>query len=113
MSLTIDELRTNARDLLDANNWSREMFRRFTHLVTEMGEVGKELIKLDYTPDEAKRVEVKKGLGHELHDIIWNAVALAEILDIDVEAGLREKMAINEERKKNKEFKWYGPGQAT
>lgn len=111
MSITVEELRANARDLLDKNGWSRDMFKRFAHLVTESGEVAKELIKLDYTPDEAKRAEIKRSLGHELHDLIWNAIALAEVMDIDIEAGLREKMAINEERRRNKEFKWYGPGQ--
>jgi NTP pyrophosphatase (non-canonical NTP hydrolase) len=76
--------------------------RRVMYLVSELGEVVDEVIDLisadAETPHEAL-VEMKARLGLELYDLIWNAVDLANMLEIDLETAFKTKTAINEKRK--------------
>lgn len=75
--------------------------RRVMYLVSELGEVVDEVIDLTH-PDanlsSETREETKARLGLELYDLIWNAVDLANLLDIDLEAAFEEKIAFNAQR---------------
>ena len=44
------------------------------------------------------REAIKARLGLEIYDLIWNAVDLANLLDIDLEAAFEEKIAFNAKR---------------
>ena len=75
--------------------------RRVMYLVSELGEVVDEVIELTH-PDanlsSEAREAIKSRLGLELYDLIWNAVDLANLLDIDLEAAFEEKIAFNAKR---------------
>jgi NTP pyrophosphatase (non-canonical NTP hydrolase) len=76
--------------------------RRVMYLVSELGEVVDEVIDLvNVDEDTPQQVisEMKERLGLELYDLIWNAVDLANMLEIDLEVAFKTKAAINEKRK--------------
>lgn len=72
--------------------------QRALFLVTEVGEVMKEVLKISYHPQAENISEVKKDLGLELYDVIWNICDLANKLDIDLEKAAEMKMEINKTR---------------
>ena len=76
--------------------------QRILYLISEFGELADEVIELraanpDTSPEVIKNI--KKRIGLEIYDVIWNAVDLANMLDIDLEDSFKEKIAINEKRK--------------
>jgi len=75
--------------------------RRIMYLISELGEVVDEVIELqtasaDTSPE--KIAEIKERIGLEIYDVIWNAVDLANMLDIDLEESFRQKIEFNKER---------------
>lgn len=76
--------------------------RRMMYLVSELGEVVDEVMELTSvdkdTPQETID-EIKERLGLEIYDLIWNAVDLANMFEIDLEKAFQKKIAINEKRR--------------
>jgi NTP pyrophosphatase (non-canonical NTP hydrolase) len=76
--------------------------RRMMYLVSELGEVVDEVIELTSadkdTPQETI-TDIKERLGLEIYDLIWNAIDLANILEIDLEDSFQKKITINEKRR--------------
>ncbi len=68
---------------------------RALFLMTEVGEVAKEVLSLSW--EEDKEV-VKERLGLELYDVVWNVCELANKLDIDLEKAFVQKSEINRSR---------------
>ncbi|THF73858.1 MazG nucleotide pyrophosphohydrolase domain-containing protein [Cohnella fermenti] len=68
--------------------------QRMLYLMTEVGELAKEVLTVSFHPDEKRR----ENLGYEMYDVVWNIFDLANKLDIDLEKAFREKLAINERR---------------
>jgi NTP pyrophosphatase (non-canonical NTP hydrolase) len=76
--------------------------RRILYLVSEVGETVDEVMDLLNAGPDAPDAELaarKERIGMELYDVIWNAVDLANMLDIDLEAAFAKKIAINATRK--------------
>ncbi len=75
--------------------------RRFLYLISELGEVVDEVLDLlnagPQTPPEDIDA-IKERLGLELYDVIWNAVDLANLLEIDLETAFQQKNAYNDTR---------------
>ena len=74
--------------------------RRIMYLVSELGEVVDEVIDFinsDATSD--MQDEIKTRIGLEIYDLIWNAVDLANQLDIDLAEAFEAKSAFNAKRK--------------
>lgn len=71
---------------------------RTLFLVTEIGEVAQEVLKLASASDSNHMSEQKEKLGFEIYDAVWNLVDLANKLDIDLEDVFRKKREINEYR---------------
>lgn len=68
--------------------------QRMLYLMTEVGELSKEVLSVSFHPDE----ELKANLGYEMYDVVWNIFDLANKLDIDLERAFREKREINDRR---------------
>ncbi len=58
--------------------------------MSEVGEMSKELLKLSWV-DESEKPQVKTALSHELFDIIWNTVEIANRHEIDLTQAFSEK----------------------
>ncbi|QDI90691.1 pyrophosphatase [Salicibibacter halophilus] len=71
--------------------------QRYQFLVSEVGEVSDELLKLNLDPN-VKEEETKINLGMEMFDVVWNVFDLANKLDIDLSQAFAEKMKMNESR---------------
>jgi NTP pyrophosphatase (non-canonical NTP hydrolase) len=54
---------------------------RLAYLVTEVGEVAREVIELNQGAQQS--VEARERLGMEIYDVIWNLCDLANILSVD------------------------------
>lgn len=68
--------------------------QRMMYLMTEVGELSKEVLSVSFHPDAAK----KENLGYEMYDVVWNIFDLANKLDIDLEQAFRRKREINDQR---------------
>ncbi|QAY68317.1 MazG nucleotide pyrophosphohydrolase domain-containing protein [Paenibacillus protaetiae] len=68
--------------------------QRMLYLMTEVGELAKEVLSVSFHPDREK----SENLGYEMYDVVWNIFDLANKLDIDLAEAFRQKMEINDKR---------------
>lgn len=95
----IHEIQQDALDLCQRHNWpDRNPSQRFRFLISEIGELSKELLRLEWEPNAEELATIKGNIGHEIYDIVWNLCDLANQLEIDLETAFQEKRAINEKR---------------
>lgn len=95
----IHEIQQDALDLCQRHNWpDRNPSQRFRFLISEIGELSKELLRLEWEPSAEELATIKGNIGHEIYDIVWNLCDLANQLEIDLETAFQEKRAINEKR---------------
>ena len=73
--------------------------QRTLFLLTEVGEVAREVLRLSGSADQANVDAIKTDLGMEMYDVIWNTCDLANMLGIDLEASFAAKIDINKTRK--------------
>ncbi len=79
-------LQTKVAEFITANGLDTGAEFRALDLVSEVGEVAKEILKMtDYGKAEARPREELKG---ELGDVLFALVALANQLDVDLEEAL-------------------------
>ena len=98
--MTIREIQQNAHELCQQQGWTdHNPNQRFRYLISEVGELSKELTRLEWNPSNTDLAEIKRNIGHEIYDIVWNLCDLANQLEIDLEAAFAEKQAINAERR--------------
>lgn len=96
----IREIQQDALDLCQRQNWpDRNPSQRFRFLISEDGELSKELLRLEWEPSAAEVVTIKRTIGHEMYDVVWNLCDLANQLGIDLETAFQEKRIINQERR--------------
>ncbi|HGE5780165.1 MULTISPECIES: MazG nucleotide pyrophosphohydrolase domain-containing protein [Bacillus] len=67
--------------------------RRTMYLMTELGELTEAVLKQNDDDN------IKREIGLEMFDVIWNVCDLANKLEIDLEKAFQEKMEINRDRK--------------
>lgn len=68
--------------------------QRMLYLMTEVGELSKEVLSVSFHPDE----ELKENLGYEMYDVVWNIFDLANKLNIDLNQAFMRKKEINDNR---------------
>jgi NTP pyrophosphatase (non-canonical NTP hydrolase) len=73
--------------------------QRVLFLLTEVGEVAREVLRLPRSADQANADAIKADLGMEMYDVIWNICDLANMLEIDLETSFAAKIEINKTRK--------------
>jgi NTP pyrophosphatase (non-canonical NTP hydrolase) len=95
--MKISEIQKHAEDLCRKNGWlDRSPDQRFRYLISEIGELSNDLIKLNQPDQEIG--ELKRKIGHEMYDVIWNICDLANLLEIDLEKFSIEKNDLNNQR---------------
>ena len=98
--MTIRELQAHADALCQQQGWTdHNPSQRFRYLISEGGELSKELTRLEWNPNGTAIDEIKRNIGHEIYDIVWNLCELANQLEIDLETAFAEKQAINAARR--------------
>ncbi|WP_058303754.1 MazG nucleotide pyrophosphohydrolase domain-containing protein [Gorillibacterium timonense] len=68
--------------------------QRMLYLMTEVGELAKEVLNVSFAPEEEK----SENLGFEMYDVVWNIFDLANKLGIDLDQAFKKKLEINEQR---------------
>lgn len=98
-SLTIQELQRQVQALKEMQGWvDQTLERRAVFLISEVGEMAKELLALKWTdPDELARA--RQQLGMEMYDVVWNLFDLANLAGVDLEAAFAAKAEHNERRR--------------
>lgn len=71
---------------------------RTLYLMTEVGELAKEILSISFNPTEEKVLQVKENIGLEMYDVIYNVLDLANQMEIELEEACRKKMEINKRR---------------
>jgi len=95
--MKISEIQEHAEDLCRKNGWlDRTPDQRFRYLISEIGELSNDLIKLNQ--DNSNFEELRRKIGHEMYDVIWNICDLANLLEIDLEKLSIEKNDLNFKR---------------
>ena len=95
--MKISEIQEHAEDLCRKNGWlDRTPDQRFRYLITEIGELSRDLIKLNQPLLDRKAL--KRKIGHEMFDVVWNICDLANLLEIDLEKCASEKRDLNNQR---------------
>jgi NTP pyrophosphatase (non-canonical NTP hydrolase) len=84
-------VRADVVALTQRQGWQHDYLTRLAHLITEVGELVQELVD---EPTEA----AKQRIGAEIYDVVWNAVDLGRLLDIDLDAAFTAKRKYNETR---------------
>lgn len=105
-SLTIAELRRQVTELKEAKGFDITIKQRLAYLLTEVGEVAREVLKLsrDGNGDvgemhATERTAVREDLGMEIYDAVWNLLDLAELARIeDLEGSFRKKAGLDRGR---------------
>jgi NTP pyrophosphatase (non-canonical NTP hydrolase) len=75
--------------------------QRVLFLVTEVGEVTREVLHLSGAYSSHGAVDAgaaTERLGMELYDVLWNLCDLANRLNIDLEGACARKIALNQAR---------------
>lgn len=105
MTATIEELQRQVRRLKDAKGFDVGLEQRLAYLMSEVGEVAKEVLKLSRDGNEdvgkmstAEIETVTEKLGMEIYDVMWNLCDLADLAGVDLEEAFAKKAGLNEDR---------------
>lgn len=95
MTVLLKWLQHDAKALSAKKGWDAQSTdRRITHLTSEIGEVAKAFMLLNYGSDSPEGVEkLRKDLGDEIADVIWNLADLANRTGIDLTVAYTRKNA--------------------
>ena len=103
--MTIEELQQQVRQLKGAKGFDVGLEQRFGYLMSEVGEVATEVLKLsrdgnkDVGKMSAAEIEtVRENLGMEIYDVMWNLCDLADMAGVDLEEAFAKKAGLNEGR---------------
>ncbi|MNU84618.1 hypothetical protein D3C71_743420 [compost metagenome] len=90
-TLIVDQAKAHGKDELSLE-------RRALYLVSETGEVAKEVLRLaDPWQRDIQDIRVN-ALGKELSDIVWNCFVMAEMLGLELDECIVGKIAELEDR---------------
>jgi NTP pyrophosphatase (non-canonical NTP hydrolase) len=97
--MTIEELQRQARELTETHGWQGTTpEERVLWLVTEVGELVREVLHFAAADNDDSQTAVRDRLGAEMYDVVWNVCALANMVGVDLEAAFASKAAVNQER---------------
>ncbi len=98
--MEISELQRYVKEFSTAKGFDHNTIEtRALYLMTEVGELSKEVIHLHFRKDPDQVQEIKERLGLEMFDVVWNVVDLANKLGINLEEAFNQKIEINKHRK--------------
>lgn len=97
--MTLNDLQMATAQFAERHGWTGQSpERRVLYLMTEVGELTREVLDLTRARNEAEAEVVRTRLGLEMYDVLWNVAELANRLGIDLEAACEAKARINETR---------------
>lgn len=103
--MTIEELQQQVRKLKDVKGFDVGLEQRLAYLTSEVGEVATEVLKLsrDGNKDVGKmgpaEIEaVRKKLGMEIYDVVWNLLDPADISGVNLEEAFAKSRSQFEQR---------------
>ena len=74
---------TTQLPIQDRQQWQdRTRQQRFQYLISEIGELSTELVKLEWEGQDI--AQLKQNIGHEMYDVVWNICDLANLLELDL-----------------------------
>src|SRR5690625_5016082 len=96
--MNLDDFQQYVKDFCEEKGFTNVSDEeRYLFFMSEVGEMSEELLKLKYA-EEDKQTEIRKALSHEIFDVIWNTVEIANRLDINLTQAFKEKMELNSKR---------------
>ncbi|MBA2441112.1 MAG: hypothetical protein H0V53_01715 [Rubrobacter sp.] len=95
----VSEFRDQVQRLREVQGFHLTLEQRLAYLVTEVGEVAEETLKLSGARGEIDRADTRERLGMEIYDTVWNLFDLADIAGVDLEGAFEKKARLNEERR--------------
>ena len=99
LATTIRDIQDQVEALVAAAGFEQtNLEQQLAFLVSEVGEVAREVLALSAAGDAGAAAAIKERLGMELYDVIWNACAIAALAGVDLEAGIARKVALNKTR---------------
>ena len=97
--MNIKELQSYVEEFSNSRGFNNNTIEtRTMYLMTEIGELTKEVLKVSFKKNNELALETKTSIGLEMFDVFWNLCDLANILDIDLEEAFNEKININKDR---------------
>jgi NTP pyrophosphatase (non-canonical NTP hydrolase) len=104
----LEELRQGMRRFVDERDWG-SFHDPKSVLLALVGEVGELAELLQWLPaDEVRRLAaeptLKRRLGEEMSDVLLYLILLADVLDLDLAAVARAKLAVNARKHPVREF---------
>jgi len=93
----ISDIQKQAEALRQLKGWhDRTPDNRFRYLITEVGELSQDLIRLHHHPEQSN--QIREDIAKEMYDIVWNLCDLANVLEIDLEPHFEQKYQTNLKR---------------
>lgn len=97
--MTIDEMQAHVEELKEAQGWTEKSpIERSMWLTAEVGELVKEVLRFSAATTEHEQDEVRRDLGREMYDVVWNLCDLANLVGVRLEDAFADKIAINRTR---------------
>ena len=92
------EIQEKIKQFCKENNLESSAEHRVLDTMSELGEVAKEILKMSNYGK--KPIEYKEELKHELGDVFYSLITLANTFDIDLEDALKQVLEKYKERLK-------------
>lgn len=93
--MNTSEFQQYVREFSEIKGFDRSTIeQRMLYLMTEVGELSKEVLSVSFHPDAEK----KENLGYEMYDVVWNIFDLANKLNIDLDQAFKQKKEISDKR---------------
>ena len=83
------------------SRWSHTPETRVLYLMSEVGELSDEVLNLLFAKKDTTSSgisDIEEQLAMEIYDVIWNAVDLANQLNIDLSDAFEKKQNFNKNR---------------
>ncbi len=85
---SMKSLQEQVKKFCRENNLNAPVEHRVLDLVSEVGEVAKEILKMSHYGK--KPIEYREELKSELGDVLYSLISIANSFDIDMEGALNE-----------------------
>ena len=72
--------------------------KRMLYLMSEVGELAREVLKLRELQNQEGSDRALDSVGMEMYDVVWNICDLANKLGIDLQYSFDRKAQLNEQR---------------
>ena len=97
--MQIKDIQDQVKQLREEQGWQdTSLEHRIVFLVSEVGELAKDVIRLAGTRGDENIEPVKENIGLEIYDIVWNLSDLANLIGVDLEEAFQKKSELNKSR---------------